>query len=97
MTRAAKVLSPKSYLLRAMVAAVYCKMMKPLLGACTENGSSLLAVIKLGEDIGSITGEKNQKDRCFMQSKTKIINLKFFLGMSFTISHKLKYKFEVQN
>lgn len=59
MTRAAKALSPKSYLLRAMVAAVCCKIMKPLLVDCIENGPSLLAMIKMGEEIDSIMGKKN--------------------------------------
>jgi len=54
MTRAAKVLNSTSYLLRAMVVAVYCKMMKPLLVSCIENGPSLLPMIKTGEEIYSI-------------------------------------------
>lgn len=57
MTKVAKVLNPRSNLLRAMVAAVYCKMVQSLLVACIENGPLLLPMIKMGEEINSIMGE----------------------------------------
>lgn len=41
MTRDAKVLNPNSYPLKAVVAAIYCKMMRPALVACIENVPSL--------------------------------------------------------
>lgn len=54
MTKVAKVFNPKSKLLIAAIAAVYGKMVQPLLVACIENGPSLLPMIKMGEEINSV-------------------------------------------
>lgn len=64
MTRAAKVLNPNSYPLKAMVAATYCKIMKPPLVACIEKVPLLLPMIKTGEEIYS-TVEKILKRQVF--------------------------------
>lgn len=87
MTTTAKVLSPKSYLLRAMVAAVHCKMMKPLLVACMENGPSKLpSMIKMEEEIDSIMGTKITKMDVSSKAKLKkFLSLQLFLGMSFIV------------
>lgn len=64
-------LSPKSKLLRAVVAVVYCKMMKPLLVVCIESVPSLVVMIKMGEEIDSITGEKIKKTDVSCKTKLK--------------------------
>lgn len=49
MSTVAEELSPRSRLVRAIVATAYYKMMKSLLVACIENGLTLIAMIKMGE------------------------------------------------